>query len=218
MLKFRSHELAWGGPGFEVIIDGRPYEIQFNQPPREIIIGTRPHLIYICGDAPDVKICGRVPDELLYPNNENMKQEPDYSVSSVPSFNPPRPQPVPLMSQHTSSAPIASSSMPSGLGMLTQLDLPELVKKLNAYGILPKPKASEEAKIAKKEASDALAAKEKQQQAEELKIPDLTGLDNEMLKQKYPGAIQNLYSGVQCAQCGNRFNQQSGNSENAKLR
>ena len=40
-LNNRAHELAWGGPGYEVIVDGRPYELQFNTPPREIVIGTR---------------------------------------------------------------------------------------------------------------------------------------------------------------------------------
>ena len=64
-LNGRAHELAWGGPGYEIIIDGRPYELQFNKPPREIIIGTRPHLIYIGGEAPDVKIYGRIPNEFL---------------------------------------------------------------------------------------------------------------------------------------------------------
>jgi hypothetical protein len=46
---------------------------------------------------------------------------------------------------------------------------------------------------------------EAKQQSE--KIPDLTSFDTDLLKQKYSGAVQSLYSGVQCATCGNRFNQ-----------
>lgn len=73
-LNGRPHELAWGGPGFEVIVDGRPYELQFNKPAREIVIGTTPRYVYICGDAPDVKILGRLTQELIDPpenSNEN---------------------------------------------------------------------------------------------------------------------------------------------------
>ena len=47
------------------------------------------------------------------------------------------------------------------------------------------------------------------------KIPDLTSFDTDLLKQKYSGAIQSLYSGVQCATCGNRFNQMDTSSVSA---
>ena len=36
----------------------------------------------------------------------------------------------------------------------------------------------------------------------------MSSFEPELLKQKYEGAIRSLYSGTQCAQCGNRFNQQ----------
>ena len=42
---------------------------------------------------------------------------------------------------------------------------------------------------------------------EEDKVPDLTSLDSDLLKKKYSGAISSLYNGIQCATCGNRFNQ-----------
>ena len=38
-------------------------------------------------------------------------------------------------------------------------------------------------------------------------LPDLTNFDVDALKKTYQGAIQSLYSGHQCATCGNRFNQ-----------
>lgn len=37
------------------------------------------------------------------------------------------------------------------------------------------------------------------------KVPDLTSMDAELLKQKYQGAINSLYLGQQCPTCGNRF-------------
>lgn len=64
-LNGRAHELAWGGPGFEVIIDGRPYELQFDKSPREILIGMRTYSVCIKGEPPDVKVLGRLPPELL---------------------------------------------------------------------------------------------------------------------------------------------------------
>jgi pre-mRNA cleavage complex 2 protein Pcf11 len=36
----------------------------------------------------------------------------------------------------------------------------------------------------------------------------LSSFESDLLKQKYDGAIKSLYNGTQCAQCGNRFNQQ----------
>lgn len=172
-LNGRAHELAWGGPGFEVIIDGRPYELQFNKPPREVIIGTKPHFIYIGGDAPDVKICGRLPNELLQ----------DYETYQD---NRGQPQPVPLMSQEIPNPPGSSAQA----ALKPALDVHELLKKLTDHNILPKT-----------------AQKNKQAKVEEEKVPDLTSLEPELLKQKYQGAIQSLYSGIQCATCGNRFNQ-----------
>lgn len=35
----RAHMLAFGGPGQEVIIDGKPYEVMFSGPPRNVKIG-----------------------------------------------------------------------------------------------------------------------------------------------------------------------------------
>ena len=35
----RAHMLAFGGPGQEVMIDGKPYEVMFNGPPRQVKIG-----------------------------------------------------------------------------------------------------------------------------------------------------------------------------------
>jgi hypothetical protein len=35
-----------------------------------VVVGTKPHFIYICGEAPDVKICGQLPYELRQPCGE----------------------------------------------------------------------------------------------------------------------------------------------------
>lgn len=35
----RAHMLSFGGPGQEVVIDGKSYEVMFNGPPRRIKIG-----------------------------------------------------------------------------------------------------------------------------------------------------------------------------------
>jgi hypothetical protein len=186
-LNGRAHELAWGGPGFEVIIDGRAYELQFRQPAREISIGTRPHMVYIDGDAPDVKILGRIPPELL--NN------PDgYSESKSQ-----------MLGQQDLSA--TQSQVVDVKPTAAPTDVHELLKKLMEHKLVPTAnQASEEeakAKLAKQQHEEFLL-KEK----ERLEVPDLSSFESELLKKKYDGAIKSLYNGTQCAQCGNRFNQQ----------
>ncbi len=42
-------------------------------------------------------------------------------------------------------------------------------------------------------------------------IPDLTGFDTNLLKQKHNQAIQNLYGGIQCGTCGMRFTNEQSN-------
>ena len=140
-LNGRAHELAWGGPGFEVIIDGRPYELQFNQPPREIIIGTRPHSIYICGDAPDVKICGRLPYEYQQPmHNDNAEDQ---------KTNEPQQQRIlPSLMKFEVPPPVGSTKLPQPPQILNQdtkpgpMDLTNLLKQLQNKGLInlePKP-------------------------------------------------------------------------------
>lgn len=192
-LNGRAHELAWGGPGFEVIIDGRPYELQFNKPAREIIVGTRPHFIYICGDAPDVKICGRLPKELTQEANLNVQVK-----QQQPAVKPP-----PLMTQNlampTNPAIVRAiaSQSPQPLNTSPLSNVNELLKKLVQHKILPNSTSSDERQT----------SKSRQPKEEEAKVPDLSSLDSDLLKQKYTSAIKSLYNGVQCAQCGNRFNQ-----------
>lgn len=214
-LNGRAHELAWGGPGFEVIIDGRPYELQFNKPPREIIIGTRPHFIYICGEAPDVKICGQLPYEFQQPLHD--KAIPEKIEKKLPS----------LMNFDLMPPNLATKSGPSTklLGSDSQkagsVDLTDLLKKLKDQGLInlnQDSKSVADKKIqlptsltdiisgGKKNVPDETPVKQLE------KIPDLTSFDTDLLKQKYSGAIQSLYSGIQCATCGNRFNQNDTNS------
>ncbi|CAF1000990.1 unnamed protein product [Brachionus calyciflorus] len=175
-LNGRAHELAWGGPGFEVIIDGRPYELQFNKPEREIIIGTRPHSVCIYGEAPDVKICGRLPKELC-----EKAQKTELKPITV--------KPPPLMSQPLPT-PTDPSIIKAAETITNQIKIPnvhDLFQKLKDFNILPG--------LAKADKKD-----------DDVKVPDLTNFDSELLKQKYTMAFKSLYSGVQCAECGNRFN------------
>jgi hypothetical protein len=199
-LNGRVHELAWGGPGFEVIIDGRPYELQFNKPPREIIIGTRSHLIYIGGDAPDVKICGKVPYELLEeastPQSHNQKTSQN--------------RPAPLMSQQIQA--------PSDLTESKSPNVHELLSKLIKYNILPTSDSKTQTSTTSTTTNLAsvlsnLGSSGEEKKTAESKIPDLTSFDSELLKQKYNSAIQSLYTGIQCATCGHRFNQNKSNNQ-----
>jgi len=217
-LNGRAHELAWGGPGFEVIIDGRPYELQFNKPSREIIIGTRPHSIYICGDAPDVKICGQLPYELLNQLQQQAEQETEQSkiIKSLPSLMETIPSNDFLMAQSSSSNNSKQSNTNNNTTTTSnnkQPDLQELIKNLVDHNLI-KPVAKND-KMLSLDAmlKNVLQPKQQNQNMEtnnysEIEnLPDLTNFDVDALKKTYQGAIQSLYSGHQCATCGNRFNQ-----------
>lgn len=85
----------------------------------------------------------------------------------------------------------------------------ELLKKLQEYKILPnsQPQPLPQPPTVSKMLEPIKPPVVKEQPVEE-KIPDLTSFDPELLKQKYPAAIKSLYSGQQCATCGNRFQPQ----------
>lgn len=196
-LNGRAHELAWGGPGFEVIIDGRPYELQFNQPSREVIVGTKPHFIYICGETPDVKICGQLPYEL---------QQPFVHDSDI-------------LTETKQTPPHSNFDSKQSKGSMDfNINVSDLLKKLKDHNIINLGQADSKSTDSKKiqlpsTLADIISSTscKKTTSVEELnqaeKIPDLTSFETNLLKQKYSGAIQSLYSGVQCATCGNRFNQ-----------
>ena len=217
-LNGRAHDLAWGGPGFEVIIDGRPYELQFNKPPREIMVGTKPHHVCIYGEAPDVKICGQLPYELL---NLEDNSEPKQQAQ----------RPPPLMDQNfdihkpaiTPNIPTTPAN-PSGLP-----DVQELLKKLAAQGLLPPVESAKPKETISKfpimwgggglgSFSKPHEEPVKEKEAPESKVPDLTNFETDLLKQKYPAAISSLYSGIQCATCGNRFIQHETGSSSSTSR
>ncbi|XP_013419945.1 pre-mRNA cleavage complex 2 protein Pcf11 isoform X2 [Lingula anatina] len=61
----RPHMVAFGGPGFEVLIDGKMYEVHFNGIPREVVIAGRTHTLQLLGAPPEVKILGEVPWQRL---------------------------------------------------------------------------------------------------------------------------------------------------------
>jgi hypothetical protein len=196
----RAHELAWGGPGFELIVDGKAHELQFNQPPREILIGTRTHMVHIEGGPPEVKILGRLPPELL--NNPDGYHN-HHQQHMQPSNNEHRHQ---LQQQQQQQQQVDLKPV---LSQQPSTNVHELLKKLMEHKILPSA-----AQAAEDEAAKNAAALAKQQQEESLikererlRVPDLGSFESDLLKQKYDGAIKSLYSGVQCAQCGNRFNQ-----------
>lgn len=174
-LNGRAHVLAWGGPGFEVIIDGRPYELQFNKPEREISIGNRSHLVCIYGEAPDVKICGRLPKELC-----EKAQHIELKPIAV--------KPPPLMKQ-----PVPTPTDPSILRAVESISKPQPSNVQDLFTRLKEHNLFE-----------AICKTDKKE--EEMKVPDLTSFDTDLLKQKYTAAFKNLYSGDQCSECGNRFN------------
>jgi hypothetical protein len=188
-LNNRAHELAWGGPGFEVIIDGRPYELQFGQSqPREVFIGARQHYIRVLGDPPDVKICGRVPDDILKEHLEQLREEEE-KKSQKQKIIPPS---------------VGTQQQPA-----TNLNVTDLLDKLKEYNLLPlKKEVSEQPSyVQQKVYADITSVGQPPalSQAPEEQIPDLTSLDHGLLKKKYNQAIQNLYGGTQCATCGMRF-------------
>ena len=185
-LNNRAHELAWGGPGFEVIIDGRPYELQFGQTqPREVFIGSRQHYIRVLGEPPDVKICGRLPEDIL---KEHFDQQNSTEAEQQSGSN-----------QSTSAA--------ATTGGTSNLNVTELLDKLMQHNII-QPTTIETSSTHQQSNShqrnmtnDTFSPP----QVPEEQIPDLTSLDVNLLKQKYNQAIQNLYGGTQCATCGMRF-------------
>ena len=173
--------MAWGGPGFEVIIDGRPVELQFNKPAREIVIGAGTHFIYVGGEAPDVKICGKLPSEFY----KDVK--PTVIMDSTPSNH---------QLQMSGGTPVIEG-------------LSEMIARLKEYNILPPSQQHQQQQQQQPNQRPNEKAKETSPKpADPIEsVPDLTNFETSLLKQKYPGAIQSLYSGIQCATCGNRFNQ-----------
>lgn len=103
-----------------------------------------------------------------------------------------------------------SSTTVTGSATHQAPNVQELFKKLMEHKILPgqqKPQ-SDEVTTKPPPAPPVLA--------DEPKIPDLTSLDSELLKQKYPAAIKSLYLGQQCATCGNRFPPQPNTTTNVR--
>jgi len=164
-LNGRAHEVAWGGPGFEVIVDGRPFELQFNKPKREVIIGTRQYSVFICGDAPDVKICGQLPPEL---QQVRYKQEKELEKNELQSKTGSH---LPSLMNFEIPPPVAKP-----------MDVNDLVKKLTDKGLLSMAKD--------KETTEMAAEKTVKQAANSVeKVPDLTSFDTDLLKQKYQGIL-----------------------------
>ncbi|XP_050433874.1 uncharacterized protein LOC126841432 isoform X2 [Adelges cooleyi] len=89
----------------------------------------------------------------------------------------------------------SSSSVPSILP--SNMDINELFMKLVASGIVPKDKPKEVV------VSPIIKKKEKEQ--EDLTVKPVDFSDPSTLKQKQPGLIHNLYTGIQCSSCGIRF-------------
>lgn len=217
-----------------MIIDGRPYELQFDRPPREIIIGTKPHQVYISGDAPDVKIGGRLPPDLIDQNQ--ISRSKFYSdlahtsgqINKFENSNQPKkstttqlatnilPQTSSQLNVHeifkrlidfnilptTSSSKSSSASSSQSLSQPQSSQLPPIILQTSIPG-LKLPESTLPKTTVPSSATTAAANSVK----EEEKVPELMSFDTDLLKQKYPGAINSLYSGIQCATCGNRFNQ-----------
>ena len=55
-IRNRAHHIAFGGPGHEVIIDGKWYEIKFGGPEKCIRLGPKRYRIKLDGPPPEVNI------------------------------------------------------------------------------------------------------------------------------------------------------------------
>ena len=53
-----NHVIAFGGPGHEVIINGKWYECKFSGAEKDIVLGMNHHRIKLTGPPPEVKILG----------------------------------------------------------------------------------------------------------------------------------------------------------------
>ena len=53
-----NHVIAFGGPGHEVIVNGKWYECKFSGTEKEIVLGMNHHRIKLTGPPPEVKILG----------------------------------------------------------------------------------------------------------------------------------------------------------------
>ena len=60
-----THVIAYGGPGHEVIIDGKWYQCKFNNEEKEIRLGMETHKIRLEPPGPEVKILGNFIDHAV---------------------------------------------------------------------------------------------------------------------------------------------------------
>ncbi|VVC32299.1 RNA polymerase II-binding domain,ENTH/VHS,Subunit of cleavage factor IA Pcf11,CID [Cinara cedri] len=113
-------------------------------------------------------------------SNVKPKSEPVTSSYVSP------PTPTPTVPTPTVLPPVLPSNM----------DINELFKKLVDSGIVPQEKPKEVI---------PLKIKKKEKEADSLIIKSVDFSDPSSLKQKQPGLVHSLYTGIQCSSCGIRF-------------
>ncbi|XP_041358025.1 uncharacterized protein LOC121374946 [Gigantopelta aegis] len=114
---------------------------------------------------------------------------------------------VPMLSNLLPGAVTTPASAPA-----PAMDINSLFKKLLATGIIKKKEQTETPEVKKESKTEAPSTSEEQKfKIPEIKkevienIPSLTLTKPEDFKKMYKGVVQELYTGLQCTSCGERF-------------
>ncbi|VDN11276.1 unnamed protein product, partial [Dibothriocephalus latus] len=205
-----------GGPGHEIIIDGKPHTIPFNSHLTFINVDKQTVSVKFVGDFPqDINVLPAIAPKLLdwaaqglfgpasslnlaplNPLNEltrlatGCKQE---EARSAPEPSPPKPEPLetkPPVSQPPPTSKTQPTLPDPAPVALPSLDIHELFQKLVAAGIVSNPVEPSEPPPVETP-------------------PDIQEYAWEKFRVPFPHEIDALYSGYQCVQCGVRFENES---------
>ncbi|KAL7065084.1 hypothetical protein AAHC03_05390 [Spirometra sp. Aus1] len=201
-----------GGPGHEIIIDGKPHTIPFNSHLTYINVDRQTVSVKFAGEFPqNINVLPAIAPKLLdwaaqglfgpasslnlaplNPLNEltrlatGPKQE---EARPAPEPSPPKLEAVeakpPVSQTPPTSQPQPTLSEPAPIA-LPSLDVHELFQKLVAAGIVSRPVDSSEPPMVEAP-------------------PDIQEYAWEKFRVPFPHEIDALYSGYQCVQCGVRF-------------
>ncbi|XP_050545811.1 uncharacterized protein LOC126908031 isoform X2 [Daktulosphaira vitifoliae] len=215
------------------LINDQPFKVNYNGPPQAIIVRGKKHYLRFTGLPSNIRpgyaaisqmmgvvLTEDTAAETLPPlpappipskftgfdmpltSVEDISQPPQSFTSSTYSLIPPSSLPavnlVPsvLPQLEVVSSSFATPAVPTAPVLPSNMDINELFKKLVDSGIVPKDKPQEiiQSKIVRKEKNE-----------ENLAVKPVDFSDPSTLKQKQPGLIHNLYTGIQCSSCGIRF-------------
>ncbi len=92
-----THVIAYGGPGHEVIIDGKWYQCKFNNEEKEIRLGMETHRIRLEPPGPEVTILGNFIDNVVMIKKMVGKVvvDPELNLDEMVKFVPQRYRPRP---------------------------------------------------------------------------------------------------------------------------